>query len=151
MSEQMDVLQRNIRLNRHLYSANTIISCIPLMFGETIDDLYQYLMTYNIDLYNLLINNNSDNTNEFEVILAADVGYDLELHPLLVKTIKSILKPIYFSCSNNSNNKDVDKDKENSSSSSGKIALLVEEIRWKDIYTYFKGICRSIYIPILFS
>jgi hypothetical protein len=165
MVEQVDVIKRNIELNRHLYNTDTNIYCFPLMFGETIENLYEYLNIHNNDLYNELINNsnnNNNNNNGFDVILAADVGYDLELQPLLVQSITSILKPIDNNNNNNNVNNNLDYNNVNNNNNTNnntnnilktnegnsKMALLVEEIRWKDIYTFYIGIYLSIYLSI---
>ena len=103
---QMTNIQNNIDINKEKTSGCDI-SCLPLPFGDNISSLG---LDYG-----------------FDIVLGADIAFDLSLHSLIVDTLLSV-------------NKTGDK---------YPIALLSEEIRWKDIYQWYIDLLQDKFTTLI--
>jgi predicted nicotinamide N-methyase len=77
MPAQIQHIERNVDLNRTSLKGDFI--CIPLLFGQTDSDLRHELQQVGGQDWVI------------DVIIGADVGYDVSLHEPLAATIKSLL------------------------------------------------------------
>jgi predicted nicotinamide N-methyase len=111
ITSQQSHLKKNIELNRYIWEDNCeLVDFAVLHFGDE----------------NLVYNSNErvrDELQVFDVILGADIGYDLSLHEPIKKTITTLLQQPYplrgdIPCT-------------------PRVVLLAEEIRWGDIYVWY--------------
>jgi predicted nicotinamide N-methyase len=111
IESQMPILQHNIDSNRHLWETNgndvgCVVECCVHYFGEALPK--------------------SDSSKEFDVLIAADVGFDLSLHAPLTQTLTHFLRGNVGTGNQTYGQEGARKD-----------VLLVEEVRWKDIYQWY--------------
>jgi predicted nicotinamide N-methyase len=111
ISSQQSHLKKNIELNRHIWEDNCKrVDFAVMHFGDG----------------NLVYDSNErvmDELQVFDVILGADIGYDLSLHEPIKKTITTLLQqpcPLRGDIP-----------------STPRVVLLAEEIRWGDIYAWY--------------
>lgn len=94
---QIPIIRRNIYLNQSLFDASRCeVSAASFSFGSTAGTLNNYGLS------------------EVDLVLGADIGYDIELHFPIVQSLQSLLE------------------------NSGTVIVLAEEIRWKDIYGWYR-------------
>lgn len=93
--EQVPYLQRNVDRNAHLLPGGCTCICAPLEWGAG--------------------HRNETLPTSYDVILAADVGFDVQLHEPLVSTLL-----LYASAATD--------------------VYLVEERRWKDVYDWYQEV-----------
>lgn len=118
LNVQEEVVQDNIALNRDSFEGcGCIVRFRPLPFGDSLDR-------------SLIEGNISSQYYPIDVILGADIGYDISLHQPIVETLKSLTAEDAMLDSNTYHYE--------------RIILLAEEIRWKDIFCWYKDtICEA--------
>lgn len=108
-------------MNRHILEGNCgIVDFAVLHFGER-SLIYDSNECVNDDKANASV---KDNLQVFDVILGADIGYDPSLHAPITETIMTLL------LQNTSSSFDT-------ALSRSRIALLAEEVRWKDVHNWY--------------
>jgi hypothetical protein len=120
---QMKVLSRNIAQNKHILDGNNStagtssdIICHNLNFGDPINELFFETIGWG----------SSVKCNDL-VVVATDVGYDLQLHELFVQSLSSV-------CALHQSTMDGDEGR--GYFKSLKI-IIAEEVRWRDIHEWF--------------
>jgi predicted nicotinamide N-methyase len=106
---QIPLLQKNIDSNRHLWADRCVMECKVHYFGDNLPTATDA----------------NGATTGFDVLIAADVGFDLELHAPLTASMRKFLAgtdSVGVALSN-----------------IPKRVVLTEEVRWKDIYEWYIG------------
>ena len=130
LKSQQSHLLRNIELNRASWDSScTLVSAGVLQFGDT-------SVTDNIPQ---TASDSGCCPKVFDVVLGADVGYDLSLHEPIARTVTSLLssrspcdsfgRPISSMSSQSSIVE--------TNQPFTRIALLAEEVRWRDIHCWY--------------
>lgn len=130
---QQSHIDRNIEINRPHWEGRCVrVESGVLQFGDICVSNLSSSSRYH---------ENSENRCNFQVVLGADIGYDLSLHEPIARTLSFLLnperKPHSIACSNDTIRGKVDHNLNTSLYSENKIALLVEEIRWHDIHRWY--------------
>ena len=130
---QQSHIDRNIEINRpHWEGRCARVESGVLQFGD--------IRVSNLSSSSRYHENSEIGCN-FQVVLGADIGYDLSLHEPIARTLSFLLnperKPHSVVCSNEMFRGKVDHNLNISLHSENKIALLVEEIRWHDIHRWY--------------
>lgn len=128
---QQSHLQSNIKLNRPYFegTCDNVDSAV-LHFGDQ-ELTYQARFCDTCHVENPLIQEGFG-LQTFDVVLGADIGYDLSLHQPITRTLSSLLRG-YAS----------DEKGDSAASIMPRIALLAEEIRWSDIHKwYLESLCE---------
>ena len=130
---QQSHLDRNIEINRpHWEGLCTRVESGVLQFGD-------------IRVSNRSVTSKCHESAEieiiFDVVLGADIGYDLSLHEPIARTLSYLLgsERVAYSdnCSNSPACKIADSELKSLHPSVSKTALLMEEIRWHDIHQWY--------------
>ena len=126
-------IERNIEINRpHWEGRCARVESGILQFGDTRVSKLSSLSGYQ---------ENSEIGCNFQVVLGADIGYDLSLHEPIARTLSFLLnskrKPHSVACSNDIIRGTEDHNRKISLHSEDTIAILVEEIRWHDIHRWY--------------
>ena len=133
ISAQQFHIERNIEINRpHWEGRCARVESGVLQFGDTRVSKLSSLSGYQ---------EISEIGSNFQVVLGADIGYDLSLHEPIARTLSFLLnskrKLHSVACSNDIIRGTEDYNRMISLHSEVKIALLVEEIRWHDIHRWY--------------
>jgi predicted nicotinamide N-methyase len=119
ITSQQSHLEKNIELNRHIWERNCeLVDFAVLHFGDE-SLVYNSKECCNVDKKHEGVR---DKLQVFDVILGADIGYDLSLHEPIKETLTTLLHPSSLSC-------DIP--------FTPRVVLLAEEIRWKDIHNWY--------------
>lgn len=130
---QQSHLDRNIEINRpHWESLCTRVESGVLQFGD-------------IHVSNRSVTSkcheSAENEVNFNVVLGADIGYDLSLHEPIARTLSYLLSPEREAYSDKFLNSLVcgiaESESKSSRPSVSRTALLMEEIRWHDIHRWY--------------
>ena len=119
---QLNVLRGNVDMNRRIWESaasnnKTICDCVVLKheFGDV------HALTRAQSSASVAESQIHDNDNDVslllgvEVVLGSDIGYDVDLLDKLRQSLRVLVRPLCFTA-----------------------ALLAEEVRWKDVYTWHK-------------
>ena len=134
ISTQQSHLQRNIDLNYTSYNEHCEhVKCATLFFG---DDKLTYQSNHTLCSSDDILDEKkkvglTGGLQDFDVILGADIGYDLSLHEPIAVTLTSLLRQQRhrLDC--------VSTDTPCSCPVGRRTVILVEEIRWKDIHEWY--------------
>ena len=148
LPDQLELLNDNITRNYHVWNGKCICQAISHSFGEDISTLIEL--------------------GKYDIVLGSDIGYDISLLDPISTSISATLKNRYAHppppvdttttpSSSSLNNGNSSSDPRESSSShvtnndrrislpaptavatATVVALLAEEVRWNDIYTWYK-------------
>lgn len=130
---QQSHLDRNIEINRpHWEGLCTRVESGVLQFGD-------------IRVSNRSVTSkcheSAENEVNFDVVLGADIGYDLSLHEPIARTLSYLLsseREAYSDkCPNNLVSGIAGSEMKSSRLSVSRTALLMEEIRWHDIHRWY--------------
>jgi predicted nicotinamide N-methyase len=104
LESQLVTVTENIELNRELFIRNNVqVAVIPYSFGQSADDFYGALKSKGLDW-------------SVDVIVGADIAYDVSLHDPLYQTLEQFLRH---------------------PRNPAELAIIAEEMRWKDIYNWY--------------
>ena len=130
---QQPHLDRNIEINRHLWEGLcTRVESGVLQFGD-IRVSYRSVTSK--------CHESAENEVIFDVVLGADIGYDLSLHEPIARTLSYLLGSERVAYSDKCSYSPVcsisDSELKSSRLSDCRTALLMEEIRWHDIHRWY--------------
>jgi Lysine methyltransferase len=121
---QQSHLAKNIDLNRAMWEK----SCCDVNYGV--------LYFGDSEVGSIPGTGESDRQRKtFEVVLAADIGYDLSLHEPIYRTLVSLLQPLVDNC--NMPTGEIYEALNTPRLQSQGIALLAEEVRWSDVHQWY--------------
>ncbi len=104
LESQLSTVIANVELNKELFARSNIeVVVMPYSFGQSVGDFYRALMSKGFDW-------------TVDVIIGADIAYDVSLHDPLYQTLEQFLR---------------------NEQKPAKLAIICEEMRWKDIYNWF--------------
>jgi Lysine methyltransferase len=130
---QQPHLDRNIEINRPLWEGFcTKVESGVLQFGD--------IRVSNRSVTSKF-HESAESEINFDVVLGADIGYDLSLHEPIARTVSYLLRPDTVAYSDNCSNSLVceisESELKSSRPSDSRTALLMEEIRWHDIHRWY--------------
>jgi Lysine methyltransferase len=130
---QQSHLDRNIEINRpHWGGLCTRVESGVLQFGD-----------FHVSNRSVTskCHESAENVVNYDVVLGADIGYDLSLHEPIARTLSYLLGSdagaYSDKCSNSSAREIADSELKSSRLSDCRTALLMEEIRWHDIHRWY--------------
>lgn len=130
---QQSLIQQNVQLNESLWSLPcSSSSSSNNIIGDTVSSIPEYNNKVITRVHRFGEFNAEWETGKgkYDIILASDIGYDVELHEPAALSLRHFIgmNSANSSCTNNSGEYNSWPCK----------VVLVEEVRWKDIYTWYK-------------